>query len=123
MTFLNIPTTVRKKPKKLDLIEILKGVFNQINQNKFDFMMKIILKKILDHLDTHLFIKRTVKELISGYDDPLMEMASGLLKNDDNDGKFGLMKENGTESQNYSINTGFSDLKNVGKIISWNGLK
>lgn len=87
-------------------------------------MFKIVLKTILEHLDTRLFIKRSVKELISGYDDILMELASvSIKKNNENDGKFSLVKKNGTESQKYLINTGFSDIQSVGKIISWNGLK
>jgi hypothetical protein len=33
------------------------------------------------------------------------------------------MKRNGTIYQNFTINTGHLDYKNIGKVIDWNGLK
>lgn len=99
-----------------------KGVINQMNQGKILGFNAIMVKATLDHLDTKLFIKRSIGQLISGYNDPLMELAE-LMDNAQNDGKFSLLKNNGTEWQSYVINTGYSDPLNVGKIASWNGLK
>ena len=99
-------------------------MIEQIISNRFEVFGKSFANSILNHLETKLVIKRTIKELISGYDDPLMELAKDYMPDFIKDDKFSLMNgKNGTEWQKFIINSGNKDLKNVGKIISWNGLK
>lgn len=99
-------------------------MIEQIASNKFDIFGKSFANSILNHLETKLIIKRSVKELISGYEDPLMELAQDYMPDFVKDNKFSLMNgKNGTEWQKIIINSGNKDLQSVGKIISWNGFK
>ena len=53
----------------------------------------LMINKLFKTLRTKLFITKTVKELLSGYEDPLMEMAHILNPNLVKDGKFSLLNE------------------------------
>ena len=99
-------------------------MIDQITLGKLDFIGSKIANELLNHLDTELFITRSVKDLISGYHDPLMELASTYFPQLVNEDKFSLMfGKNGTEYQTYVIETGNDNPLNIGKIVSWNGLE
>jgi len=79
---------------------------------------------LLELLGTTLFVNVTVKQLMEGYTDPLIETASlvkpGVLK----DNKFGILQpRNGSYYQNFSIYTGLNDVTRVAKVISFNGVR
>lgn len=79
---------------------------------------------LLQLLDTKLFVNVTVKDLMEGYTDSLIETASivkpGVLK----DNKFGILQaRNGSYYQNFTIHTGFNNIKDVAKVITFNGMR
>lgn len=78
----------------------------------------------LRFLETELFVRVTVKQLMEGYTDALIETASivkpGVLR----DNMFGILQaRNGSYYQNFTINTGYSDIDNVAKVITFNGMR
>ena len=92
-----------------------------------------------------LFLTKTIDQLISGYSDPLIKMASIFERDKLKDGKFSLllgvnfflclnsinfyvknnyvMQKNGTNWQNFTIMTGIDNVMDVGKVLNWNGLE
>ncbi|CAF3173289.1 unnamed protein product [Rotaria socialis] len=77
----------------------------------------------IELLETQLFVNVTVKQLMEGYTDPLIETASkvkpGVLKDD----KFGILQARNTSYyQNFTIQTGINDITQVAKIITFNGV-
>lgn len=78
---------------------------------------------LLDVLGTKLFVNVTVKQLMEGYSDSLIEIAGiakpGVLK----DNKFGILQpRNGSYYQNFTIHTGYKDIAQVAKVVSFNGV-
>ncbi|CAF1189538.1 unnamed protein product [Rotaria sordida] len=78
----------------------------------------------IELLETKLFVNVTVKQLMEGYSDPLIEIASkvkpGVLKDD----KFGILQaRNNTYYQNFTIQTGINDITQVAKVVSFNGVR
>ncbi|CAF1030388.1 unnamed protein product [Brachionus calyciflorus] len=109
ITFLNIPAA---------------AMIEQIKTGKFDFIDSSFANGVLNHLDTELFITRSIHELITGYNDPLMDLASTYMPSMIKGDTFSLMNgQNGTEWQSYVMRTGNDNPLNVGKIVSWNGKK
>ncbi|CAF1070688.1 unnamed protein product [Rotaria magnacalcarata] len=77
----------------------------------------------IELLETQLFVNVTVKQLMEGYTDALIEIASkvkpGVLKDD----KFGILQARNTSYyQNFTIQTGINDITQVAKIITFNGV-
>uniref|UniRef100_A0A8C3V6C6 Scavenger receptor class B member 1 n=1 Tax=Catharus ustulatus TaxID=91951 RepID=A0A8C3V6C6_CATUS len=71
------------------------------------------------------FMNRTVKEIMWGYNDPLIDainiFAPGLLPFK---GKFGLFIDfNNSNSGLFTVNTGMKNISEVHMVDSWNGLK
>ncbi|CAF0936193.1 unnamed protein product [Adineta ricciae] len=92
----------------------------QFNSTKIQKAINVFLEL----LETKLFVNVTVKQLMEGYTDPLIETASlikpGVLK----DNKFGILQpRNGSYYQNFTIHTGLSDIKQVAKVVSFNGVQ
>lgn len=117
-----------------------KGMIEQTARSRFKELGPTLVNTLLAFLGTKLFETKTVGELISGYKDPLMELAKTFLPKIIKDDKFSLLngvnlnktkrkkfkkklKENGTEWQNYTMMTGYDSAENVGKIISWNSFE
>ena len=106
VTFINIPA--------LGLVE-QSAMFS----DKFG---PIVANMLFDFFGTTLFVTKTVGELIVGYEDPLMALAKQFLPNVIKDDKFSLVNgKNGTEWQNYTIMTGYDNMNDVARIISWDG--
>jgi hypothetical protein len=77
---------------------------------------------LFDFLGTTLFVTKSVGELIAGYEDPLMALAKQFLPQLIKDDTFSLVNgKNGTEWQNYTMMSGFSNVNDVAKIILWDG--
>jgi len=109
ITFLNIPA-----------VSMIESLMNA-QTNAFSVLGINLMFKMLQ---TKLFVTKTVGQLISGYDDPLMKMASIIMPNQVKNGQFSILNgRNGTAWQNFTINTGKSKAQNVGKVKSWNDLK
>lgn len=109
ITFLNIPAV---------------GMIEQASRSRFSELGPTLVNTLLAFLNTKLFLTKTVGELISGYKDPLMELAKAFMPQIIKDDKFSLINgKNGTEWQNYSMMTGNDYASNVAKIITWNGIE
>lgn len=96
-------------------------------------------------MNTKLFMTKTVRELIAGYRDPLLELAKFFMPSLIKDDTFSLLKgvilmkisklfcqqkiynylwkENASEFQNFTIMTGYDNAENVAKIVTWDGLE
>lgn len=73
-------------------------------------------------MSTRLFITRTVEQLISGYEDDLLDMAQYMMPDKIKSNIFSYTKgSNGTIKDQFSIRTGHFDSKNKGKIVTYNG--
>lgn len=114
ITFLNMPAAamIDKSIKEQNAFT------GQIN---FGFLA---LNGILDYLKVDLFLTKTIDQLMKGYDDQLLQLgkqiAPALITTD----KFSLLNgENNTMRDNYTIMTGVDDIKNLGKMIEFNGKK
>jgi len=85
---------------------------------------QVAMNILLQLLETTLFKNVTVKQLMEGYTDALIETASlvkpGVLKDD----KFGILQpRNGSYYQNFTIHTGINDITQVAKVVSFNGVQ
>ncbi len=79
---------------------------------------------ILNGFGTKLFITKTVGELIAGYKDPLLTLAQTFLPNLIKSNEFSIINgKNGTTWQNYTMMTGYDNIQNVAKIVSWDGME
>jgi hypothetical protein len=79
---------------------------------------------ILNGFKSKLFVTKTAGELISGYKDPLLVLAKTLLPNLIKDDEFSIINgKNGTTWQNYTMMTGYDNIQNVAKIVSWDGME
>jgi lysosome membrane protein 2 len=83
-----------------------------------------LVNLILKLTGAKLFIKKTVKDLVSGYDDSLFKMARffrpNLIKTD----KFSILNgRNGTAVENMTISTGLDNINTLGQILAYNGKK
>lgn len=109
ITFLNVPA--------MGMIEVAsRGSSKEIVPEIVDATLKLY--------NESLFMTKTVGELISGYEDPLLKIAKKFLPQIVKDDKFSLINgKNGTEWQNYTMMTGFDFASNVAKIISWDDLE
>lgn len=79
---------------------------------------------ILDILNVDLFLKRSIGLLIRGYPDQILQFGKAALPKLITSDKFSLLNgENDTIKENFTIMTGVDDIKNLGKMVAWNGLK
>nr|XP_046234421.1 platelet glycoprotein 4 [Scatophagus argus] len=69
-----------------------------------------ILEMLIQLSKSSLFQRRTVKELLWGYTDPLLKIPMGLF-----------VPYNGTYDGSYTVNSGKEDISKVGKIEKWKG--
>ncbi|CAF2494228.1 unnamed protein product [Rotaria sp. Silwood2] len=86
--------------------------------------MQETINFFIELLETKLFVNVTVKQLMEGYTDPLIETASkikpGVLK----DNKFGILQaRNNSYYQNFTIKTGINDITQVAKVVTFNGVQ
>lgn len=104
LTILNIPA--------IGMIEnSLKG---NADKSSINFVNSIMYTK--------LFIKRTVKQLLSGYEDDLLDMAKDMMPDKIKSNIFSITKgKNGTIKNQFSIRTGSSNCKNKGSVVTFNG--
>ena len=71
--------------------------------------------------DEKLFFTRPVKEVLWGYDDPVLSFANGLLP-----GRFPIknigyfMRRNFTDDGVYTVSTGAEDISTLGDVTAWN---
>lgn len=92
ITFLNIPAVVFIK-NSLFLVSLFfnKGMIEQTARSRFKELGPSLVNTLLAFLGTKLFETKTVGELISGYKDPLMELAKTFLPKIIKDSKFSLL--------------------------------
>ncbi|NWH71164.1 SCRB1 protein, partial [Piaya cayana] len=88
-------------------------------------IVKFVLSQVLDALKQEAFMNRTVREIMWGYEDPLIDtinkLAPGLIPFK---GKFGLFVElNNSNSGLFTVHTGRKNISRVHMVDSWNGLK
>ncbi|NWS67118.1 SCRB1 protein, partial [Crotophaga sulcirostris] len=89
-----------------------------------DFV-KLVLSGALAGLKQEAFMNRTVREILWGYDDPLIDTINALVPGlIPFKGKFGLFVElNNSNSGLFTVNRGMKDISRVHMVDSWNGLK
>ncbi|KAF4798833.1 Scavenger receptor class B member 1 [Turdus rufiventris] len=93
-------------------------------ENQDDFL-KGGLSALFAMLKQEAFMNRTVREIMWGYNDPLLKFINtfvpGLLPFKD---KFGLFIDfNNTNTGLFTVNTGVKNISEVHMVDSWNGLK
>ncbi|XP_030296000.1 platelet glycoprotein 4 [Sparus aurata] len=69
-----------------------------------------VVERLIKSTNSSLFQRRSVKELLWGYYDPMLKVTTGLFS-----------PYNGTYDGPYTVSTGEDDIANVGKILSWRG--
>lgn len=73
-------------------------------------------------METRLFVKRTVGQLIHGYEDDLLSMAQDMFPDKVKSNVFTMAKNSdGTIGHQFTIDTGYIDYKNKGRIQDFNG--
>ncbi|XP_075290763.1 scavenger receptor class B member 1 isoform X1 [Opisthocomus hoazin] len=87
--------------------------------------VKLLLSGALAGLKQEAFMNRTVKEIMWGYEDPLIEainvIVPGLIPFK---GKFGILLQlNNSNSGLFTVNTGMKNISRVHMVDSWNGRK
>ncbi|NXW40399.1 SCRB1 protein, partial [Nyctiprogne leucopyga] len=87
--------------------------------------VKLLLSGALAGMKQEAFMNRTVREIMWGYEDPLIDtinkLVPGLIPFK---GKFGLFVElNNSNSGLFTVNTGMKNISRVHMVDSWNGLK
>ncbi|NXX92660.1 SCRB1 protein, partial [Centropus bengalensis] len=87
--------------------------------------VKILLSGALAGLKQEAFMNRTVREIMWGYEDPLIDTINALVPGlIPFKGKFGLFVElNNSNSGLFTVNTGMKNISKVHMVDSWNGLK
>ncbi|XP_032899753.1 scavenger receptor class B member 1 isoform X1 [Amblyraja radiata] len=89
------------------------------------YALKFIFSTALKTFNETPFIKKTVKEIMWGYDDPLIDflnrMFPGVIPFK---GKFGLFAEmNNSDTGLFTVHTGVDNITKVHVIDNWNGIK
>jgi hypothetical protein len=80
-----------------------------------------IMNEIIKLTNSKLFFRHTVKELLSGFKDPLLEIAKIFKPNLVKSSIFSMLNgKNGTLYQNFTMMTGISNISDVGRLVSWN---
>ncbi|XP_036977126.1 platelet glycoprotein 4 [Acanthopagrus latus] len=69
-----------------------------------------LVERLIQSTNSSLFQRRSVKELLWGYYDPILKNTTGLFS-----------PYNGTYDGPYTVFTGKDDIAKVGKILSWRG--
>ncbi|XP_053938635.1 scavenger receptor class B member 1 isoform X2 [Cuculus canorus] len=87
--------------------------------------VKFLLSGALSGLRQEAFMNRTVREIMWGYEDPLIDTINALVPGlIPFKGKFGLFVGlNNTNSGLFTVHTGMKDISRVHMVDSWNGLK
>lgn len=106
LTILNIPAVL---------------VMNELLKTKSTVETKLV-NLILKLTGAKIFIRKTVKELVSGYDDNLLKMVRFFRPNIIKTERFSVLNgRNGTAIENLTISTGISNLNTIGKVLAYNG--
>lgn len=75
-------------------------------------------------MNVELFLKRSVGQIIRGYQDQILQFGKAALPKLITSDEFSILNgENDTIKENFTIMTGVDDINNLGKIVAWNGLK
>ncbi|XP_069727455.1 scavenger receptor class B member 1 isoform X2 [Phaenicophaeus curvirostris] len=87
--------------------------------------VKLLLSGALAGLKQEAFMNRTVREIMWGYEDPLIDTINALVPGlIPFKGKFGLFVElNNSNSGLFTVHTGKKNISRVHMVDSWNGLK
>jgi len=84
------------------------------------FMIDII-KRLLKDLNYTTFTARTVKELLWGYEDPLLKKLHQYLPHLVNDGEFGFfLNYNNSLSEEFEADSGMRDIHDWCQVRKWN---
>ncbi|XP_067910587.1 scavenger receptor class B member 1-like isoform X2 [Heterodontus francisci] len=89
------------------------------------YALKLIFSTALKTFNETPFIKKSVKEIMWGYDDPLVDFLNrvfpGLIPFK---GKFGLFAEmNNSNTGLFTVHTGVNNINQVHLVDNWNGIK
>ncbi|GCB81841.1 hypothetical protein scyTo_0021471, partial [Scyliorhinus torazame] len=89
------------------------------------FALKLIFSTALKTFNETPFIKKSVKEILWGYDDPLVDFLNRVLPGIlPFKGKFGLFVEmNNSNTGLFTVYTGANDITKVHLVDNWNGIK
>ncbi|XP_041058241.1 scavenger receptor class B member 1-like [Carcharodon carcharias] len=101
------------------------GLGAAILAEKFPPLMKVIFNMAMRKFNQTAFFKKTVNEIMWGYDDEFINFLHKLFQNRlPFKDKFGLFADlNNTDTGLFTINTGVDDINKAHKISTWNGLK
>jgi len=86
-------------------------------------VIRAALGSMLEILDQKPFVTVTVKEILWGYENPLIQLGRDIFEGDQAYpfDEFGLfVGKNGTSPGNLTIKTGIDDILNLGKVVAWN---
>lgn len=73
-------------------------------------------------METKLFLTRTVGQIMGGYEDDLLGMAMEMVPDKVKSNIFSMTdNQNGTITKQFTIKTGYDNIKDKGKIITFNG--
>ncbi|XP_042193236.1 scavenger receptor class B member 1 isoform X2 [Callorhinchus milii] len=86
-------------------------------------LMKLIFNDAMTQLNQTLFFRKTVREILWGYNDPLIDLLNsifpGMISSND---KFGLFAEmNNTDTGLFTVNTGLDHINKIHQLDKWNG--
>jgi hypothetical protein len=97
----------------------MQALIEESIRNKMTFW----IQGMLNIMNVPLFKTKTVKELITGFEDPLLNMGKYADPNKVKSSKFSLLNDrNGTINNNVTIYLGSDDPAKIGRIHAFNGL-
>ncbi|XP_043924462.1 scavenger receptor class B member 1 isoform X1 [Protopterus annectens] len=93
-------------------------------ENK-SYLMKLAMSATFKAFDEKPFIKKTVGEILWGYEDPLVDFLNKFFPNMiPFKGKFGFFAHfNNSDSGEFTVFTGDEDIEKVHMVDTWNGMK
>lgn len=85
--------------------------------------VKEMMSSVLDELDSGMFIRLTVDELLFGYDEPLFELINKFFPIPGMSDQFGfLLGYNGTDINGlFTVYDGVDDISKINRLETWKG--
>ncbi|RNA35694.1 scavenger receptor class B member 1 isoform X1 [Brachionus plicatilis] len=107
-----------------DIVTVLNVPFAGMIEKSLHVGHFLPIGLLFDYFETKLFVTRSIRDIVSGYYDPLMHLAKETLPHKFTDDKFGLLlNKNATERPFLLVETGANNTNNIAKVVSWNGKK
>lgn len=111
--------------EKFTTVNLIMVTIAEIIRREYSWIQELV-ELVLDWGDdSNLFMKLSVKEIMWGYEDPLLKKVKAILQKYVNtttfDDKFGLFyNQNGSDDGLYTIYSGIKSWENFGMIQLWN---